>query len=92
MVENIANTARAQGIVVLSLGLGAQLNGFEGITGCSYTSAEYGSNILRRVANAPGVDTHNSAQPSGIYVFAGSATELDSAFNKIASEIIRLSR
>lgn len=92
MVENVANIARTQGVVVLSLGLGAQLNGFEGMTGCSYTSAEYGSNILKRIANSSGVDTYNSAQPTGIYVHAASTAELDAAFNKIASEIIRLSR
>lgn len=92
MLENIANDTRGQKIVVFTLGLGDQLNGFEGITACGYGQAEYGANILKRVANAIGVDTYNSAQPAGSYVYAAHASDLDAAFNKIASEIIRLSR
>lgn len=92
MLENIANDARGQKILIFTLGLGDQLNGFEGVTGCSYGQAEYGSNILKRVANMSGVDTYNISQPTGSYVYAANATELDAAFNKIASEIIRLSQ
>ncbi|MDI1301027.1 MAG: VWA domain-containing protein [bacterium] len=92
MLENIANDARGQKVVVFTLGLGAQLNGFESVTSCSYTQAEWGSNILKRVANASGVDTYNADQPTGTYVYAANASDLDTAFNKIASEIIRLSQ
>lgn len=92
MVENLGNDARSQGVWVYTLGLGPQLNGYEGITSCGYNTADYGSNILKRVANAQGVDTWNSTQPTGLYVYAADASQLDSAFATIASEIIRLSR
>lgn len=92
MVENLGNSARSQGVWVYTLGLGPQLNGYENITGCGYTSSDYGSNVLRRVANAQGVDTYNSAQPTGLYVYAADASQLNAAFATIASEIIRLSR
>ena len=92
MVENLGNDARGQGVWVYTLGLGSQLNGYEGITSCGYNTADYGSNILKRVANAQGVDTWNSTQPTGLYVYAADAGQLDSAFATIASEIIRLSR
>lgn len=92
MLENLANDARGQKVVVFTLGLGQQLNGFEGITGCGYGQSEYGANILKRVANASGVDTYNINQPTGTYVYAADASQLDTAFNKIASEIIRLAR
>lgn len=92
MVENVANQARSQNVWVYTLGLGAQLNGYENVTSCGYTPSDYGSNILRRVANAQGVDTYNPAQPTGLYVYAANASDLDAAFATIASEIIRLSR
>lgn len=91
MVENIANTARTNKIFVFTLGLGNQLNSIE-MRNCSYGNSEYGANILKRIANTNTADTYNNLQPTGTYVYAANATELDAAFNKIASEIIRLSR
>jgi len=91
MLENVANTARGQNIKVYSIGLGARVNSLE-ITTCSYGSSEYGSNILSRMANVSGVDTYNAAQPSGLYVWAANASDLENAFSTIASEILRLSR
>ena len=91
MLENVANTARGQNIKIYSIGLGARVNSLE-IDFCSYGSAENGSNILSRMANVSGVDTYNAAQPSGLYVWAANASDLENAFSTIASEILRLSR
>ena len=38
------------------------------------------------------MDAYNPAQPTGMYVWAENAADLDSAFTSIASEILRLSR
>ena len=97
MVENVANLARSDSdpIHVYTLGLGERLNSLE-ITFCSYGSEEYGANILRRLANTPDSDTFhdlgNESKPSGLYVYAANASELDDAFQKIAAHIFRLTR
>lgn len=97
MVENVANNARADGIYVYTLGLGSRLNDLE-ITYCGYGSEEYGANILRRLANAdgrdggPAADTVDNDQPAGLYVYAEDADQLETAFNQIASDILRLTR
>ena len=91
MLENVANTARSQDINTHSIGLGTRVNSLE-ITFCSYNTIEYGSNILKRIANAVDSDTYNSAQPTGLYAWAASDSELDNAFDTIASEILRLTR
>lgn len=91
MVENVANTARSQTIKIYSIALGAAVNTPE-ITFCSYGTNEYGSSILSRLANTVGTDTYNAAQPSGLYVWAANASDLDTAFSTIASEILRLSQ
>ena len=105
MLENIANTARGQDIVVFSIGLGSMLNQLE-VIGCGYASApalppgtcpgptvcpECGCSIMKRVANTNDSNTLNAAQPIGRFVYAANESELDSAFNEIASEILRLS-
>ncbi len=91
MVENVADMARSQDIHVYTLGLGGALNSLE-INFCSYGTSEYGANILRRLANERGVDTYNGNQPSGIYAYAADASQLDEAFNAVASYILRLTR
>jgi hypothetical protein len=90
MTENVANTARSQGITIHSIGLGARVNNLE-IDFCGYDATEYGSVILKRLANAAESDTRNAAQPGGLYVWAESANDLANAFASIASEILRLS-
>lgn len=90
MVENVANTARGQGIKLYSVGLGADLNTLE-INFCGYGANEKGASIMKRLANTADADTHNAAQPLGFYAYAPDATELNSAFATIASEILRLS-
>jgi Flp pilus assembly protein TadG len=97
MVENAANDARGNGIYVYTLGLGSRLNTLE-ITYCGYDAEEHGANILRRLANTDGrdgnppADTLDDDQPSGLYVFAEDADQLEEAFNRIASDILRLTR
>jgi Flp pilus assembly protein TadG len=91
MVENVANTARGQSITIHSIGLGQRVNSQE-ITFCSYGTNEYGRVILKRLANAADSDTRNDTQPTGLYAWAETASELDNAFSTIASEILRLSR
>ena len=89
MVENVANIARSDGIVVYTVGLGALLNALE-IGTCGYGVNEWGSNILRRLANTTDSDTHNPAQPTGLFCHALDMTQLERCFSSIASEILRL--
>lgn len=91
MVENVAHTARSQGIKIHAIALGAEVNALE-ITFCAYGMAEVGSSIMKRLANALDADTYDAAQPSGLYVWAENSADLDYAFTSIASEILRLSR
>lgn len=91
MLENVANMARSQSIKIHTIALGAAVNSLE-INFCSYAASEVGSSILKRLANAQDANTYNSAQPTGLYVWAENAGELDDAFSSIASEILRLSR
>jgi Flp pilus assembly protein TadG len=91
MIENVANTARNQKIKVYSIALGSAVNTQE-ITFCGYGGSELGANLLKRIANTTSADTHNAAQPEGLYVWAQNASELDAAFSTIASEILRLSK
>lgn len=89
MVENIANTARAQEVRIYTIGLGDALNNLE-VTFCGYGNNERGATILRRLANTADSDTFNAAQPQGLYCHAATASELDRCFSTIASEILRL--
>ncbi len=92
MVENVANQARNQDIVVITLGLGNRLQTLE-ITFCGYLLAtEKGENILKRLANTTDVDTYNPGQEGGLYVFAENPDDLQGAFDRIASFILRLTR
>jgi Flp pilus assembly protein TadG len=95
MVENVANMARSgvgnNAVTIYTLGLGERLNSNE-ITFCGYGVDEYGANILKRLANTSDSDTHNPSQPTGKYVFARDASQLDAAFQSIANQILRLSK
>lgn len=94
MLENVANAARSEAenpIQVFTIGFGLYLTQPEA-TYCAYGSNEYGENILKRVANVPGVDTYHPSQPKGAYVHADNPAQLNEAFHKIASFILRLSR
>jgi Flp pilus assembly protein TadG len=95
MLENLANAARSETVSspihIFTIGLGASLISLE-ITQCGYGNSEQGSNILNRLANMPGVDTYNPNQPSGLYAYAADATQLNNAFNQVASAILRLAK
>ena len=95
MLENLANAARSEvsssPVHVFTIGLGASLTTQE-ITFCGYGASEQGSYILQRLANVQGVDTYNANQPSGLYAYAADATQLNNAFNQVASAILRISQ
>jgi Flp pilus assembly protein TadG len=91
LAERIANDIRSDGsgahpIHIFALGLGAQLTTNIGPT------AETGNSILMRIANDIDSPHYNSSQPEGYYYFAGSATELNNAFQQIRDQIIRISQ
>lgn len=90
MVERIANDARERDIRIYTIGLGDALNGYEGITYCGYNSAEYGSAILKRLANTVDSGNNKPNQPQGLYCHAATASDLNRCFSSIASEILRL--
>jgi Flp pilus assembly protein TadG len=91
MVENVADAARSEKILVYTIGLGARLNSNE-ITFCGYNSAEYGSAILRRLANDVSADTYDAEEPTGRYCYAADADQLATCFSDIASEVLRLTQ
>ena len=91
MTENVANMARNEVVKIHSIALGSAVNTLE-ITFCSYSSSELGSNLMKRLSNTQDSDAYNAAQPTGLYVWAENAADLDNAFTSIASEILRLSR
>lgn len=94
MLENVANAARSESanpIHIFTIGLGNALTSLE-IGFCGYGSNETGANILKRLANVPGVDTYNQNQPEGVYVHAKDATQLAAAFNQVVSAILRISK
>ena len=67
-----ANTMRTQGITVYSIGLGDKIN----------------TTYLQELANDPASPTYNASEPSGLAEFAPTASDLDSAFQTIASKIL----
>jgi Flp pilus assembly protein TadG len=94
MVENIADAARGgagnAAITIYSIGLGDRLQSNE-VTNCAYGTSEYGENIMKRLANTTDSDMYQAAQPTGIYVWAANATQLNSAFQRVRSAVLRLS-
>jgi Mg-chelatase subunit ChlD len=50
------------------------------------------STLLARVANDPSSSSFHPNQPAGLYVFSPTPAQLQSAFLRIASEILRLSQ
>ena len=66
-------------VTVFTLGLGTS-----GIPGADA--------LLLRVANAPASSSYDSLQATGLYTIAPTKDDLTDAFNKIASEIVRLAQ
>lgn len=50
------------------------------------------STLLKRVANDPSSPTYDRNEPTGLYVYAPDKTQLNQAFARIASEILRLAQ
>ena len=48
--------------------------------------------LLKRIANASDSPIHDTNAPTGLYLVAPSASQLDDAFQKVASEVLRLSK
>ncbi|MCC6538868.1 MAG: VWA domain-containing protein [Bryobacterales bacterium] len=48
--------------------------------------------LLKRIANTADSPIHDSNAPTGLYLFAPTASQLDTAFQKIGSEVLRLSK
>jgi hypothetical protein len=46
---------------------------------------------MKRLANTTDSDMYQAAQPTGIYVWAANATQLNSAFQRVRSAVLRLS-
>lgn len=79
--DNQATTIRndaTYNIVIYTIGLGS--NG--GVDGT----------FLARVANDPASPIYNPNRPTGMYAYAPNASDLNFAFQRIASEILRIAR
>jgi hypothetical protein len=48
--------------------------------------------FLLRLANDPRSPIYDPSEPAGLFVFAENATQLNNAFNTVASQILRLSK
>ncbi len=68
----VANSMRTQNIAVYAVGLGNKIS----------------EPFLQQIANDPASSTFNPNQPIGSAVFAPSASQLDAAFQTIASKIL----
>jgi Flp pilus assembly protein TadG len=75
----IRTDARLQPII-LTIGLG-------GTTGNPPDQA-----FMQRISNDPASASYNNAQAAGLYVYSPSTSELQTAFLRIASEILRLAQ
>jgi len=67
-----AEQMRAQGITVYSIGLGNDID----------------TTFLQEVANDPASPYYNASEPSGVYVAAPTAADLDAAFQQVAAKIL----
>ncbi len=66
-------------VVTYTIGLGNAPNGVD-------------NTLLERVANDPDANNYNSAKPSGLYVYAPTTSQLNQAFSRIASDVLRISK
>jgi Flp pilus assembly protein TadG len=88
LAESIASSARDQGIVVFTLGLGAALK-----TRGEYDS-DTGEMILKCMANtadAP-LRCQTPNQPVGMYCYAATDNDLTPCFSRLASAILRITK
>ena len=47
---------------------------------------------MQRIANDPTSAYYNSSQPTGLYVYAPTTAQLQSAFTSIASQVLQLAK
>lgn len=84
-LDNAAQRARADSmtrnlnVVTYTIGLGNAPGGVN-------------DQLLQRIANDPNALNFNSSQPAGEYVFSPTTAQLNQAFNKIASDVLRISK
>jgi len=88
MVEAMAASMRAKGIVVFTLGLGAQLTIGTG------PDNEKGQDVLKCMANTADAPARcvTPSQPTGLYCYAATTNDLTPCFSKLASAILRISK
>ncbi len=91
LAEIIANAIRsdtsgASKIRIYTLGLGDLLNQRMG------SASETGSSILQRIANDPASTDLNLSQLDGRYFYAGDVAQLDTAFQAVRDQIVRLTQ
>jgi Flp pilus assembly protein TadG len=88
LAEAIASSARDQGIVVFTLGMGAKLKS------AGDYDPDTGEMILKCMANS--VDApkrcQNANQPVGMYCYAATDADLTPCFSRLASAILRISK
>lgn len=88
LAEAIASSARDQGIIVFTLGMGAKLK-----TGGEF-DPDTGEMILKCMANT--VDApkrcQNPSQPVGMYCYAATDADLTPCFSRLASAILRITQ
>lgn len=66
-------------VYTYTIGLGNAANGVD-------------NELLQRVANDPNAGNYNATKPVGEYVYAPTTSQLNQAFSKIASQVLRLSK
>ena len=91
LAEIIANAIRsdtsgASKIRIYTLGLGDLLNKNMG------AALETGSSILQRIANDPASSDFNPGELDGRYFYAGDVAQLDTAFQAVRDQIVRLTQ
>jgi Flp pilus assembly protein TadG len=79
------NAADYAALMLRKLGVYVYTIGLDGNGGFDAT-------LLKRIANDPSSPIYDSSQPTGLYVYSPNATQLSSAFNTIASEVLRISQ
>jgi hypothetical protein len=67
------------GIIIFSIGLGN-------------AAVPFSPTFLERVSNDPRSPIYNSSEPSGQYIYAATAADLQAAFAAVASEVLRLAK
>ena len=74
--SNAANQIRQKNILIYAIGESSNVN----------------TSFLEQIANVPQSQSYNSSQAAGYYVHAPTGSQLASAFNTIALQILRLSQ